>query len=80
MPDPALSLTHIAENCGFNSLAFFSRTFKQMTGMPPSQFRAHTLNAQPVNGSRSAVQIGSMVASNSSSVAVTRPTQVSADP
>ncbi|MEX2605717.1 MAG: AraC family transcriptional regulator [Kiritimatiellia bacterium] len=46
LPNPALSLTHIAERCGFNSLAYFSRSFKQMTGMPPSQYRAHTLNAK----------------------------------
>lgn len=47
LPDPAHNLTQIAESCGFNSLAFFSRTFKQVTGMPPSQYRAHTLHAQP---------------------------------
>ncbi len=47
LPNPAFSLTHIAERCGFNSLAFFSRSFKQITGLAPSQYRAHTLNAQP---------------------------------
>lgn len=43
--DPTLSLTDIAEKCGFNSLSFFSRTFRQMTGMPPSAYRRQT---QPV--------------------------------
>ncbi len=40
--DPALSLTEIAERCGFNSLSFFSRTFRQLTGMSPSAYRRHT--------------------------------------
>lgn len=40
--DPALTLTTIAERCGFNSLAFFSRTFRQLTGMSPSAYRRHT--------------------------------------
>lgn len=40
--DPALSLTEIAEKCGFNSLSFFSRTFRQLTGMSPSAYRRHT--------------------------------------
>lgn len=37
--DPALNLTEIAERCGFNSLSFFSRTFRQLTGMAPSDYR-----------------------------------------
>jgi AraC-like DNA-binding protein len=39
--DPALSLTEIAKRCGFNSLAFFSRTFRRLTGMAPSEHRRH---------------------------------------
>ena len=39
--DPALSLTEIAERCGFHSLSFFSRTFRQVTGMAPSSYRRH---------------------------------------
>ncbi|WFB35976.1 helix-turn-helix transcriptional regulator [Kiritimatiellota bacterium B12222] len=49
LPNPSYSLTQIAEKCGFNSLAFFSRSFKQITGLSPSQYRAHSLNAQPVS-------------------------------
>ncbi len=48
LPNPAFTLTHIAERCGFNSLAYFSRSFKQITGLSPSQYRSHTLNAQPM--------------------------------
>lgn len=40
--DPALSMTEIASRCGFNSLAFFSRTFRQLAGMAPSEYRRHT--------------------------------------
>lgn len=40
--DPALSLTEIAERCGFRSLSFFSRTFRQLAGMSPSAYRRHT--------------------------------------
>lgn len=40
--NPAMSLTQIAERCGFHSLSFFSRTFRQQAGMSPSQYRKHT--------------------------------------
>jgi Transcriptional regulator containing an amidase domain and an AraC-type DNA-binding HTH domain len=40
--DPSLSLTEIAEKCGFNSLSFFSRTFRQLTGMSPTAYRRQT--------------------------------------
>ncbi len=39
--DPSLSLSAIAERCGFHSLSFFSRTFKQVTGMSPTGYRRH---------------------------------------
>lgn len=39
--DPSLSLTDIAERCGFHSQSFFSRTFRQLTGMSPSNYRRH---------------------------------------
>lgn len=39
--DPSLSLTRIAEQCGFNTLSFFSRTFRQLVGMSPSFYRRH---------------------------------------
>jgi two-component system response regulator YesN len=37
--DPSQTLTTIATRCGFNSLAFFSRTFKKTTGHSPSRYR-----------------------------------------
>jgi AraC-like DNA-binding protein len=37
--DPSQSLTTIARLCGFNSLAFFSRTFRQVSGHAPSHYR-----------------------------------------
>ena len=39
--DPALPLTVIAERSGFASLAFFSRSFRKLTGMAPSAYRAN---------------------------------------
>lgn len=42
MLNPALSLTQIAEQCGFHSLSFFSRTFRQHAGLSPSQYRQHS--------------------------------------
>lgn len=39
--NPALSLTQIAERCGFHSLSFFSRTFRQQSGVSPSHYRRH---------------------------------------
>jgi len=37
--EPGLSLTEIAGRCGFNSLSFFSRTFRRYAGMSPSDYR-----------------------------------------
>ena len=34
------SINEIAEQVGFRDYRFFSRTFKQVTGLTPSQFRA----------------------------------------
>lgn len=45
MLDPSLTLTTVASACGFQSLAFFSRTFKQLVGLSPSAYR-HTLELQ----------------------------------
>ena len=39
--NPAWSLTDISERCGFHSLSFFSRTFRQCSGMSPSNYRRH---------------------------------------
>lgn len=40
--DSTLSLTEIAERCGFSSLSFFSRTFRALAGLPPSAYRQYT--------------------------------------
>jgi AraC-like DNA-binding protein len=37
--DPALTLTVVATRSGFQSLAFFSRSFRQVAGMSPSEYR-----------------------------------------
>lgn len=39
--DSTLALGEIAEKCGFSSLSFFSRTFRQQVGMAPSVYRSH---------------------------------------
>lgn len=46
--NPALTLTQIAERCGFHSLSFFSRTFRQQAGMSPSQYRQHSESVHPL--------------------------------
>lgn len=38
----SLSLTEIAEKTGFSSLSFFSRSFKDLVGIPPSAYRQYT--------------------------------------
>jgi len=40
MEDQRNSMSHIAQNTGFSSLPLFSRAFKEITGMTPSQFQA----------------------------------------
>lgn len=50
LQDGSKSLTDIAGETGFASLAFFSRTFKQVAGLAPSEYRKNlhtTLNAPP---------------------------------
>lgn len=39
--NPSKSLTEIATDCGFKSLSFFSRTFRQQAGMTPSHYRQY---------------------------------------
>jgi AraC-like DNA-binding protein len=40
LQDPFLSLTQVAERCGFESLSHFSRSFRQLAGRPPGAYRA----------------------------------------
>lgn len=40
LQDPFLTLTQVAERCGFESLSHFSRSFKQLAGRPPGAYRA----------------------------------------
>ena len=35
----SLSVTEISECCGFSSLSYFSRAFRQETGMAPGKYR-----------------------------------------
>lgn len=37
--ESALTIEAIAEACGYQDVAFFSRQFKQLSGMPPSHYR-----------------------------------------
>ena len=41
-----LTITGIAFDCGFNSQATFQRTFKQVTGMSPSEYRKSVIEKQ----------------------------------
>ncbi len=38
-----LTITQIAEYCGFHNIQHFSMAFQQMTGVPPSQFRKRSV-------------------------------------
>lgn len=48
--DTDLSITDIALRTGWNSLGTFSRTFRDITGLPPSQVRARPGDAQALQG------------------------------
>jgi AraC-like DNA-binding protein len=54
--DPSLSLAQIAERCGFSSISFFSRTFRDVCGCTPSFYRAQletiVTNAPPPRQTR----------------------------
>ena len=39
LADPALRVWEVSENVGFTDATHFSRTFKRLTGMTPTQFR-----------------------------------------
>lgn len=39
MRDPALSLTQISDNCGYENMRTFRRAFIQQTGMTPSDYK-----------------------------------------
>jgi AraC-like DNA-binding protein len=34
-----MSVTEISESCGFSSISYFSRTFKNETGMSPLKYK-----------------------------------------
>lgn len=36
---PEMSVAAVGMRCGFSDQAYFSRQFKQMTGVSPSQYR-----------------------------------------
>ncbi|WP_053070334.1 helix-turn-helix transcriptional regulator [Alkalihalobacillus pseudalcaliphilus] len=39
----AITIAHIAENCGFSSASHFSRTFKSHTGLSPKDYRENKI-------------------------------------
>jgi AraC-like DNA-binding protein len=45
-----LSLTHVAENCGFSSLNYFNKCFHAWYGITPSQYRKAIPKTDRVNG------------------------------
>jgi AraC family transcriptional regulator len=51
-----LTLTEIAARNGFSSINHLSRQFKEMTGFPPSHFRAVSRQKQQVSSSESNIQ------------------------
>lgn len=47
LQDPKLNISEIAWACGFSSLNYFVRTFRQAMGQPPGQFQRAMAPAQP---------------------------------
>ena len=43
-----ISISEIAERCGFSGLYYFSRIFKRKVGMTPTQYRALHLNGNNI--------------------------------
>lgn len=46
LPDRSLSVSEIAERCGFNSTSYFIKRFREKVGMSPLQYRNSGLSAQ----------------------------------
>ena len=46
LQDPKLNISEIAWACGFSSLNYFVRVFRQTTGRPPGQFQRALFSAQ----------------------------------
>lgn len=44
LTDSTLSVTEISEECGFSGISYFSRTFKNETGVTPLQYRKSKLS------------------------------------
>ena len=41
LSESSMSITEISESCGFSSISYFSRTFKNEIGIPPLQYKKH---------------------------------------
>ena len=39
LENPALSISEVSEQCGFSSISYFCRVFKEESGMTPLQFQ-----------------------------------------
>lgn len=52
LQDASLTLTEIAKRCGFNSLSFFSRAFREQVGISPSRYRGHVTFASTSTSKR----------------------------
>lgn len=48
MRHPSMSLSEIAQVCGFCDQAHFTRTFKRLTGTSPGQWRAGHVGGDPI--------------------------------
>ena len=42
----ALNISQISQASGYDDPSYFTRVFRQETGMPPRQYRAHALMQQ----------------------------------
>ena len=49
MRTTSLSLTAIAEQCGFTDLKHFRRTVKRLTGLPPRDYREHLASTETMS-------------------------------
>ncbi len=47
METPDASLREIAEACGFHSLSYFGKVFREATGYTPQGYRLGALRQQP---------------------------------
>ena len=44
LADPAISISDVAAQSGYNNVTYFNRIFKRITGLSPSQYRSKNLS------------------------------------